>query len=59
MSVSSDTIVSSSLHVQCGNTPLLRATAKGHAEVACLLLENGSDVEEENNVSRLDRMPSA
>ena len=52
----SDSIVSSSLHVQWGYTPLLRAARKGHAEVARFLLENGSNVQEENNVSRLERM---
>ena len=50
MSVPPESIVSSSLHVQEGNTPLLRAAQKGHAEIVCFLLENGSDVEEQNNV---------
>ena len=39
-----------SLHVQRGNTPLLMAAWRGHAEVARFLLENGSSVQEQNNV---------
>ena len=45
---------SPSLHVQWGNTPLLRAAQEGHTEVACFLLENGSTIEEQNNVSRTE-----
>ena len=36
--------------MQWGTTPLLRAAEKGHAEIVRFLLENGSDVEEQNNV---------
>ena len=43
-------IVPPSLHLQEGNTPLLRAAQKGHAEIVCFLLENGSNVEEQDNV---------
>ena len=50
MSVPSDSIVSSSLHVQEGNTPLLLAAWKGHAGVAQFLLARGSSVQEQNNV---------
>ena len=46
-----DSIVFPSLHVQWGNTPLLRTAQGGHAEIARFLLGNGSDVQEENNVS--------
>ena len=42
-----------SLNEQRGKTPLLLAVFKGHAEVAQFLLENGSDVHEQNNVSRI------
>ena len=59
VSILTDTFVPPSLHVQGGNTPLLRSAQKGHAEIARFLLWNGSDVQEENNVSRLERMPSA
>ena len=45
--------------VQWGNTPLLIAAAKGHAEVAHFLLDNGSNVHEQNDVSRLKRILSA
>ena len=55
----SDFIAFLSVHVQWGNTPLLRSAQEGHAEIARFLLWNGSDVQEENNVSRLERMPSA
>ena len=51
-----DSIAFPSLHVQESTTPLLRAAQKGHAEIAHFLLRNGSDVQEENNVSRLERM---
>ena len=50
MSVSSGSIVSPSFLVQWGNTPLLRAAATGHADVARFLLESGSSVKEQNNV---------
>ena len=50
MSVPSATIVSPSLHVQSGTTPLLRAAQEGHAEVARFLLGNGSSVTEQDNV---------
>ena len=50
MSVPSATIVSPSLHVQWGSTPLLRAAREGHAEVARFLLGNGSSVTEQDNV---------
>ena len=49
-SVPSGSIVSPSRYVQWGNTPLLRASLNGHAEVARLLLESGSSVQEQNNV---------
>ena len=42
--------MSPSLHVQWGNTPLLRAAQKGHGEIVRFLLGNGSKVEEQNNV---------
>ena len=45
--VSSCSTVSSS---QRGNTPMLLAALKGHAEVARFLLESGSNVKEHNNV---------
>ena len=54
-----DCIVPPSLHVQRGNTPLLRAAQEGHAEIARFLFGNGSNVQEENNVSILERMLSA
>ena len=51
MSILSDSIVSPSLHdVQSGNTALLIAAHKGHAEVARFLLGNGSSVTEQDNV---------
>ena len=59
VSVLTDSFVPPSLHVQWGNTPLLISAQGGHAEIARFLLWNGSDVHEENNVSRLDRMLSA
>ena len=40
-----------SLHVQWGYTPLLRAVAKGHADIARFLLASGSDFDERNSVS--------
>ena len=52
VAVPSHSIVSPSLHVQWGNTPLLRAAQEGHAEVTHFLLENGSNVHEQNSVSR-------
>ena len=55
ISVPSDSIASPSLHVQWGNTPLLIAAEKGHAEVARFLLENGSNVHEQNNVGTRNR----
>ena len=51
-----DSIVLPSLHVQLGYTPLLKAAQEGHAEIARFLLESGSDVQEENNVSRQEWM---
>ena len=59
VSVLTDSFVPPSLHVQGGNTPLLRSAQEGHAEIARFLVWNGSEVHEENNVSRLERMPSA
>ena len=53
MSIPPDSIQSPSLHVQWGSTPLLRAAQEGHAEVAHFLLENGSNVKEQDNVGRL------
>ena len=50
MSVPSDYTVSASLHVQEGTTPLLRAAQEGHGGVARFLLNNGSNVQEQNNV---------
>ena len=50
MSVPSGSILSPSLHVQSGNTPLLRAAVNGHAEVTLFLLRNGSSVMEQDNV---------
>ena len=40
-----------SLNEQWGKTPLLRAAVNGHAEVARFLLDSGSDVHEQDNVS--------
>ena len=59
VSILTDSFVPLSLHVQGGNTPLLISAQKGQAEIARFLLWNGSNVQEENNVSRLERMPSA
>ena len=42
--------ISPSLHVQLGQTPLMRAAKKGHAEVVWFLLRNGSSVKEQDNV---------
>ena len=50
MPVPPESIVSSSLHVQWGNTPLLRAAQEGHGKIVGFLLKNGSNVEEQNNV---------
>ena len=44
-----------SLNVQCGCTPLLRAVFSGHADVARFLLERGSDVHEQDNVSMVEQ----
>ena len=44
-------IVSPSLHVQWGYTPLLRAVVKGHADIARFLLASGSVFYEKNSVS--------
>ena len=43
--------VSPSLHMQWDSTPLLIAAQVGHAEVAHFLLENGSSVQEQSDVS--------
>ena len=40
-----------SLNQQWGYSPLLRAVVKGHADVAGFLLESGSDVIGQTNVS--------
>ena len=40
-----------SLNEQWGYTSLLRAVLSGHADVARFLLESGSDVHEQDNVS--------
>ena len=40
-----------SLNEQWGRTPFLRAVLSGHADVARFLLESGSDVHEQDNVS--------
>ena len=53
MPVPPESIVSSSLHVQEGTTPLLRAAEKGDAEIVRFLLKNGSNVEEQDNVGGL------
>ena len=50
VSVPSGSIVSSSLHVQEGTTPLLRAAQKGNAGVARFLLHNGSSAQEQDHV---------
>ena len=50
MPVPSYSLVSPSLHVQLGTTPLLMAAQEGHAEVARFLLGNGSSVTEQDNV---------
>ena len=44
-----------SFNEQCGRTPLLRAVLSGHADVACFLLESGSDVHEHANVSMVEQ----
>ena len=44
-------IVSLSLHVQWGYTPLLRAVEEGHADIARFLLASGSVFNERNSVS--------
>ena len=41
--------MSPSLPVQWGYTPLLRAVAKGHADIARFLLASGSDFDERNS----------
>ena len=51
MSVPSDSIVSPSLRVQWGYTPLLRAVGEGHADIAHFLLSSGSVFNERNSVS--------
>ena len=43
-----------SLTEQGGYTPLLRAVLSGHADVAGFLLESGSDVHEQTNVSMVE-----
>ena len=47
---SAGSIVSLSLRVQWGSTPLLRAAANGHAKVDRFLMGNGSSVTEQDNV---------
>ena len=44
-----------SLTEQWGRTPLLRAVLSGHADVARFLLESGSDVHEQTNVSMVEQ----
>ena len=44
-----------SLTEQWGRTPLLRAVVSGHADVARFLLESGSDVHEQANVSMVEQ----
>ncbi len=43
-------------NAQWGNTPLLRAVVKGHAEIAHFLLDSGSVFYERNNVSALKQV---
>ena len=38
-------------HVQYGETPFLKAVARGHVEVAGFLLDNGSSILERDDVS--------
>ena len=59
MSIPPEYIVFPSLRVQEGTTPLLRAAHQGHAEIVRFLLENGSDVEEQNNVGGPKRVLSS
>ena len=59
MSIPPEYIVFPSLHVQEGTTPLLRAAEKGHREIVRFLLENDSDVEEQNNVGGTKRVLSS
>ena len=44
-----------SLNEQWGRTPFLRAVLSGHADVARFLLESGSDVHEQDNVSMVEQ----
>ena len=44
-----------SLTEQWGYTPLLRAVLRGHADVARFVLESGSDVHEQDNVSMVEQ----
>ena len=44
-----------SLTEQWGYTPLLTAVLSGHADVARFLLESGSDVYEQDNVSLVEQ----
>ena len=44
-----------SLNEQWGRTSLLRAVLSGHADVARFLLESGSDVHEQANVSTVEQ----
>ena len=44
-------IVSVSLHVQWGYTPLLRAVVKGHTDIAHFLVDNGSIFNEQSSVN--------
>ena len=52
-------LFSALLHAQVGDTPLTRAALEGHTEVASFLLANGSNVEEEDNVSRVKEVLSS
>ena len=56
MSVPSYSLVSPSLPMQSGITPLLMAAQEGHAEVAQFLLGNGSSVTEQDNVGWLKQI---
>ena len=45
--------------MQEGTTPLLRAAQEGHGKIVRFLLENGSNVEEQNNVGGPKRVLSS